>query len=49
VAYRHIKVFVEKLNGEIEKDWYPDSDGIFTGISHIPEKSEVNLQKVYNK
>ena len=33
VAYRHIKVFVEKPDGSIERNWYPDADGIFTGIS----------------
>ena len=33
VAYRHIKVFVEKSDGSIERNWYPDADGIFTGIS----------------
>ena len=51
VAYRHIKVFVEKPDGSIERNWYPDADGIFTGISRNLNNTSpdtTSFQKVYN-
>ena len=49
MAYRHIKVFVEKSDKSIEDYWYADAEGIFTGMSSNKNNKDVNLQKVYSK